>query len=216
MWILVYTWAVEFNPKAWKCARFRHSADILSQFSDDICQLGDRGSATGPSAFISSQPHVPQVEHHHDPHYPDDHHHHHDRHDPNMIFSFRSGPAPFPILWPSSTKTTLILVLRIVVGTTHPSFLLFQTISIYIYINSATIYISHRDHYPSTFPPAGQQSQLLWSTRSEWWAWRDHGIHQNYVGELQAFLSSWWPGPSANLLSTPRLASSCRLSSSPS
>ena len=28
----------------------------------------------------------------------------------------RAGPVPFPILWPSSTKTSLILLLRIIVG----------------------------------------------------------------------------------------------------
>lgn len=32
------------------------------------------------------------------------------------LMCHRSGPAPFPILWPSSTKTSLILLLRIVVG----------------------------------------------------------------------------------------------------
>jgi len=32
------------------------------------------------------------------------------------LMCHRSGPAPFAILWPSSTKTSLILLLRIVVG----------------------------------------------------------------------------------------------------
>jgi len=32
------------------------------------------------------------------------------------LMCHRAGPVPFPILWPSSTKTSLILLLRIIVG----------------------------------------------------------------------------------------------------